>query len=167
MKVKITIDGKEIEAEISQEELNKLQPAQKKKTGYEMDKQIPYPCYIDRYGEVDHIVNTDAGLKCYETANYYSSLVVAKNNARADQLMRQLRRFAVEHREQELNWNDSDQSKYFIYYKFPTSRFDIAYVNSIKRIGEIYFDSPETAQLAIDTFHDELVWYFTEYKDSL
>lgn len=167
MKVKITINGKEIEAEISQEELNKLQPAQKKKTGYEMDKQIPYPCYIDRYGEVDHIVNTDAGLKCYETANYYSSLVVAKNNARADQLMRQLRRFAVEHREQELNWNDSDQSKYFIYYKFPTSRFDIAYVNSIKRIGEIYFDSPETAQLAIDTFHDELIWYFTEYKDSL
>ena len=81
--------------------------------------------------------------------------------------MRQLRRFAVEHREQELNWNDSDQSKYFIYYKFPTSRFDIAYVNSIKRIGEIYFDSPETAQLAIDTFHDELIWYFTEYKDSL
>ena len=167
MKIKITINGKEIEAEISQEELNKLQPAQKKKTGYEMDKQITYPCYIDRYGEVDHIVNTDAGLKCYETANYYSSLVVAKNNARADQLMRQLRRFAVEHREQELNWNDSDQSKYFIYYKFPTSRFDIAYVNSIKRIGEIYFDSPETAQLAIDTFHDELVWYFTEYKDSL
>lgn len=33
--------------------------------------------------------------------------------------------------------------------------------------GIIYFDSGEAAQLAIETFHDELIWYFTEYKDSL
>ena len=33
--------------------------------------------------------------------------------------------------------------------------------------GIIYFDSVQIAQLAINTFHDELVWYFTEYKDSL
>ena len=33
--------------------------------------------------------------------------------------------------------------------------------------GTILFDSEETAQAAIDEFHDELIWYFTEYKDSL
>lgn len=167
MKIKITINGKEIEAEISQEELNKLQPVQKKKTGYEMDKQIPYPCYIDRYGEVDHIVNTDAGLKCYETANYYSSLVVAKNNARADKLMRQLRRFAVEHRNADLVWDDILQRKYSISFEHIDKNIYISDISTIEYFGNIYFDSPETAQLAIDTFHDELIWYFTEYKDSL
>lgn len=165
MKAKLIINNQEIEVEISEEEYKKLQP--EKKTGYE---RTPNKIYYWLTG--DGVVrfqcdNSPVDLDTYKAANYYSDFTVAENNARADKLMRQLRRFAVEHREQELNWNDSDQSKYFIYYKFPTSRFDIAYVNSIKRIGEIYFDSPETAQLAIDTFHDELIWYFTEYKDSL
>ena len=33
--------------------------------------------------------------------------------------------------------------------------------------GIIYFDSEEAVNTAIDEFHDELIWYFTEYKDSL
>jgi hypothetical protein len=33
--------------------------------------------------------------------------------------------------------------------------------------GLAYFDSEQTARLAIDAFYNELIWYFTEYKDSL
>ena len=36
-----------------------------------------------------------------------------------------------------------------------------------KYFGGIYFDTAEAANLAISTFRDELIWYFTEYKDSL
>ena len=33
--------------------------------------------------------------------------------------------------------------------------------------GVIYFDLGETANAAIDEFRDELIWYFTEYKEGL
>ena len=92
---------------------------------------------------------------------------IAENNARADKLMRQLRRFAVEHRKKEINFNDNNQRKYYIYCENVVNNLNIAYCYSIRYFGAIYFDSPESAQLAIDTFHDELIWYFTEYKDSI
>ena len=37
----------------------------------------------------------------------------------------------------------------------------------MKLFGGIYFDTESAVSLAIETFHDELIWYFTEYKDSL
>lgn len=100
----------------------------------------------------------------YEAANYYSSETLAKNNARADKLMRQLRRFAVEHRENELDWNNTYQPKYYIHYD---TSLVIGYIFYTRDFGCIYFDTRETTQAAIETFNDELIWYFTEYKDSL
>ena len=41
------------------------------------------------------------------------------------------------------------------------------YMFYAKHFGAIHFDSEETANAAMDKFHDELIWYFTEYKDSL
>ena len=102
----------------------------------------------------------------YRSANYYSDISVAQNNARADKLMRQLRRFAVEHREHEIDWND-DSRKYCIYDEGNTNNLKIDYCFRTRYPGCIYFDTPEAARLAIETFKDELIWYFTEYKDSL
>ena len=108
MKAILIINNKEIEVEISQKELNKLQTTKKKKTGYERVVVDDEYYYVDSKGDVrwqpDDGVYFDGG--CYDTANYYSSETVAQNNARADQLMRQLRRFAVEHREKELDYNN-------------------------------------------------------------
>lgn len=81
--------------------------------------------------------------------------------------MRQLRRFSVEHREKEINWNDKAQEKYHIYYHHDSKCICTEINYSWHYMYVVYFDSKETAQLAIDTFHDELMWYFTEYKDSL
>ena len=81
--------------------------------------------------------------------------------------MRQLRRFAVEHRECGVNLNNTNTKKYYIYYGYQSKEFEIHDVLITKVFGAIYFDSKETANAAIDEFHDELIWYFTEYKDSL
>jgi hypothetical protein len=167
MKAKLIVNNQEIEVEISEEEYKKLQP--EKKTGYERVKQGSIHYYVDFVGNVngDYDDHDTWYNKIYDIANYYSDQTVAKNNARADKLMRQLRRFAVEHREKELNWNDGDQKKYFIYYRYAVNKVDIEINYEWRVAGLVYFDSKETAQLAIDTFHDELIWYFTEYKDSL
>lgn len=166
-KAKLIIDGKEIEVEITQAQFDKLFP--KKKTGYERVEDNAHYYYVDYEGQVEleleggHYTDKTA----YTIANYYSDKIVAKNNARADKLMRQLRRFAVEHREKEADWNDKHQTKYAISYDRRTGTFilDASYYNRI--IGTIYFDKASIAWDAIDTFKDELLWYFTEYKDSL
>ncbi len=169
MKAKLLINGKELEVEISEEELKKIEAKQKKKTGYErvengqsfwhVENGTIMP-YRDVYGdgEVQDI---------YDSANYYSNFEVACNNARADKLMRQLRRFAVEHREKELNWLDDRQEKHTISFDYENNMLSTDYWSSSGEFGTMYFDSNETAMLAIKTFKDELLWYFTEYEDSL
>ena len=105
--------------------------------------------------------------KLYETANYYSCEIVANNNARADRLMRQLRRFAVENREHEIDWKDSYQTKWSIGFEYIYNTLYACNKLCSREFGATYFDSQEAAQAAIDAFHDELIWYFTKYKDSL
>ena len=89
------------------------------------------------------------------------------NNARADKLMRQLRRFAVEHRKYEIEWTNGQMFKYYICVKHVTNEVVYNCAYAVQGFNTIYFDTEEAVKLAIDTFHDELVWYFTEYKDSL
>ena len=169
MKAKLIIEGKEIEIEISEEEYKKLQPSEEKKTGYERVPESDIYFYAHSGGYVgtasEDYCNIDN--EYYELANYYSDKPVAENNARADKLMRQLRRFAVEHRECEVNFNNINTEKYYICYDYASDELEVSSVVFSKNFGAIYFDSIKVASAAIDEFHDELVWYFTEYKDSL
>lgn len=168
MKAKLVVEGKEFDIEINVPELQEL-IAPKKQTGYErVKKNSSYYC-IDTMGKVCSSLDIDncIDLNRYDAGEYYSDEKVAENNARADMLMRQLRRFAVEHRESNLEWKNNKQNKYGICYGFGSSGFFICKLHCAQSFGFIPFDSEETAQLAINTFRDELIWYFTEYKDSL
>lgn len=166
MKAKLIIEDKEIEIEISEEEYKKLQSSE---TGYErVSKSGDYfheSGKGDVESEIEECYNIDN--EYYESANYYSDKTVAENNARADKLMRQLRRFSVEHRERGVNFNDIKTKKFFITYNYENNELRLGYTLQLKAFGIICFDSKETVQAAIDEFHDELMWYFTEYKDSL
>ena len=166
MKAKLIIKGKEIEIEISEEEYKKLQPSE---TGYErVSKSGDYfheSGKGDVESEIEDCYNIDN--EYYESANYYSDKTVAENNARADKLMRQLRRFSVEHREDGINLNDIHTKKFFITYNYENNELRLGYTFQLKTFGVICFDSREVVNDAIDKFHDELIWYFTEYKDSL
>ena len=168
MKAKLVVEGKEFPIEILDPELQKLL-APPKKTGYErveMDERF-YSIRADTSIFSPLEAHSNEHNVYYDTANYYSDKTVAENNARADMLMRQLRRFAAEHRENELDWSKKRLPKYFIRYDHDDTCFfiDCGYASEI--FGCIYFDTKEAADLAIKTFHDELIWYFTEYKDSL
>lgn len=176
MKAKLIINNQELEVEISEEEYKKLQP--RGGVGYMRVKEADSYFIVNSKGNVD--VSTDNYVSfdndCYKSANYYSSRAVAENNARADKLMRQLRRFAVEHREKKIDWyvNTPDGCGGYYCITFDIEK-EAPYGDCLGccqnydaiDFGQIYFDSKQTAQLAIDTFHDELIWYFTEYKDSL
>lgn len=176
MKITITNEeGKSIQLNIADEEYNKLFPAIKK-TGYERVKE--YETYYVTCSDMGCSPMTESydGLPnyFYINANYYSNKTVAENNARADKLMRQLRRFAVEHRKKPIDWTSpiaNLHEKWEIMYSCPRDAehklFVTSLMNMTKGFGRIYFDELSTAELAIKTFKDELLWYFTEYKDSL
>ena len=169
MKATLIIEGKEIEIEISEEEYKKLQPSEEKKTGYERVPEGDYFYYESCRGNAESSIDEYCYIddEYYASAYYYSSKTVAENNARADKLMRQLRRFSVEHRECGVNLNDVNTRQYCIYYDYGNNTLGTAFTLCAKTFGVICFDSDETANAAIDEFHDELIWYFTEYKDSL
>ena len=169
MKAKLIIEDKEIEVEISKEEYKKLQPSEEKKTGYERVPKSSIYFYVTYNDKVDTTVEDcyDVDNECYESSNYYSSNTIAENNARADKLMRQLRRFSVEHRGHGVDFNSTETAKHYIYYDCVHDELRTTYTFYAGVFGVIYFDSEETAQAAIDKFRDELIWYFTEYKDSL
>lgn len=166
--ITIIIDGKTITAQIDETVRQQLlQPV--KRTGYERMRKGETYYYVDYDGQAEDVSDTKDGSddNAYNIANYYSDFKLAQDNARADKLMRQLRRFAVEHREKELDWNNVEQTKWYIEHMYDFKKLITDYTCTYRKLGTIYFDTKETAQLAIDTFKDELLWYFTEYKDSL
>ena len=170
MKAKLLIDGKELEVEITDEELKKLETKPVKKTGYERVQCDDWFYVVGNACRVSR--NQDArgpySQSFYDDANYYSDSTVAENNARADKLMRQLRRFAVEHRTKDLiSWGPISSYKWCIFYDYGESKMCCHQDMENRMFGAIYFESKSKAKEAIETFHDELIWYFTEYKDSL
>lgn len=172
--MKITIDGKEyecqeikIKTEVGEIVVNG--DTDKKETGYErVSIGVNYYLVTNR-NEVLVLPESNCDLDCdyYDNANYYSSEEIAKNNTRADRLMRQLRRFSVENRKNDINWIDNKECKYHIVYNHQKSIIEISCSFIVENFGTIYFDSQELAGRAIREFNNELIWYFTEYKDSL
>lgn len=163
----------DVEVDINESEFVKLAAAgfaqAATPAGYERAKKDDVYYYVGSYGETQWVREDcdEIDDNCYDVANYYSSKELAENNARADKLMRQLRRFAVEHRECEINWHDRAQFKWYIEFDYDNHKLytDRSWV--CRAFGHIYFNSKEAAQAAINAFHDELMWYFAEYKDSL
>lgn len=166
MLAKLVVEGKEFDIEILNPKLQEL-IAPKKRTGYERVAENNYYWTVDTQSKVYCLTesNDSGDQNLYDSANYYESEVVAGRNARADTLMRQLRRFAVEHRVNKIDWEDEEQGKYYIWFDCDNLRIgsDVLF----PEFGSIIFDSEKSCKQAIETFKDELIWYFTEYRDSL
>ena len=160
---KTTICGKEYETYIKAEDWKEIAEKFKNKTGYERVKKDELYWYNNRIGEADSEQEDEMVVddELYMSANYYCSKEIAENNARADQLMRQLRRFAVENRKV-----SNPQKKHYIYWMEHENILQLSTSLNERSMG-VWFDSVEAGGNAIKTYEEELKWYFTEYKDSL
>ena len=59
------------------------------------------------------------------------------------------------------------KDKFTIYYNYDVNRIEVGRSEMQRYLGDIYFHSRFQAEKAVTEFKDELIWYFTEYKDSL
>ena len=117
MKAKLIVEGKEFDIEINNPELEKLVKPPKK-TGYERVEYNGSYYHVNHAGCIgtctDRADRFDDAI--YNAANYYSNKTVSENNARADKLMHQLRRFAVEHRKDVVYWCREAIEKWSVIY---------------------------------------------------
>ena len=164
-----TIDGKTynlIPCEEDTEDTKDI-ATKPKKTGYERaDFNVVYftddafPKKPSEYAERSNDYDDTA----FENANYYTDKKLADDIIRADRLLRCLRRFSAVNRKNNINWENSGQAKFGIAIDYNKELW-VTTRHTIRHFGGIYFDTEELAEKAIEEFKDDLMWYFTEYKD--
>ncbi len=161
MNVPVTVNGITVEIPVDDEVIHEALKKKKKETGYEKVVSGNYylagPTSTKVCTETNY--NTISDIGSFNIANYYSDKNVAKNNIRADTLMRQLRRFAAE-----CDGAVAPYANYgfVIFWNRVTCALDCGHDVS-STTGVIRFKTRAAAQLAILEFKDELEWYFTEY----
>ena len=161
MEITITVNGKPVKATMDEKEMQEAMGEKKKKTGYEYAQSGYF--YVDSEGVVKYAGGPIEWISFreYTAGNHYRDSNVAKNNARADALMRKLRRFAAEHGGCK---NPSGYGHEIFYDKeYHTIEPIMCTTDRAKNFGSIIFQSSGAAEGAIETFKDELIWYFTEY----
>lgn len=166
MKLTGTYNGKPIELELTEEQIDVLKQGEKKETGWERSEQNQkyYVNYAEGYGyttECFEHIDTNR----YEKANYFSDEALAKNITRAQTLQRKLWRRSAELCEK-ANWNDST-TKFGIYYDYYRQSLFTRAIYILNNFGQVYFDTKEHAEQVMDEFNDELIWYFTEFKSRM
>lgn len=181
MKVTLTHDGKSVELDLTAEQMTALGlKEEKKKTGYERCKNGDFVYTVGRDDSVCTEIENHYDFigACYDNANYYSNARLASINARADRLMRQLRRFAAENggipspEDYKNNANHATQPYHStecleIVYSYYERKLSVSDYFVCKTLGAVTFKSREVAAKAIELYHDELIWYFTEYEAML
>ena len=180
MQVELKVNDKSVQAEISEEQLKKMGLFEqlkelglvedKPKTGYERVEKGSTYFYNYSSDDTDNDIDKKdmVDQEYYNNANYYSDKMIAENNARADRLLRQLRRWqaANDRAISAKAWKDGPFCFYNIRYNY---WLDTPYVNmdGDRGLNNVYFTSEEKAKEAIKVFEDELLWYFTEYVQRL
>ena len=173
MKGKLIINGKEYEVELDDNAIKELTPHPR--TGYERVGRNEYHFFADTMVEYTNGITEDIDKyeqfddEMYKNADYYSDKDVAKNNARADTLMRRPRRFAAEHCGIANcdHLNDEELMKYTIGYDHVTGNLVYTVRKCSQDSSSVYFLSQDTCEQAMELFHDDLLWYFTEYQPML
>lgn len=159
MKVQMTYNGKTVEVEVADEQFEKL--FTEIKTGYEKSENY---YLINAHGEViDPSDNKYLEKKRYEFANYFSDKTVAENMARAQRLWNRIHRRAVELCEP-IQTTQTIQY-YVISYDVTLNKVVVGGWTTFRGFGAVYFDTEAHCKQVIDEFWDELLWYFTEFKD--
>lgn len=156
MRITVLVGKKKIEVDVDEQTFSQLKG---EINGYQYNETSPTYCQ-DVNGKVftfNTIIACKEHCDLYKTANFYKDREVAENNARADELMRKLRRFAADNGGCEKQ--DTKTACVIDYYNgdvHPST-------TKVHSFGSIRFVNFDVTIKAIEKYHDELIWYFTEY----
>lgn len=158
-KAKLIIDGKEYDISLTNEQMSEVTRF-KRKTGFE--RMTDGKCFwiVDSFGKLTEYVEALEGyeIKEYNIANYYSDRSLADWCNRFDTLNRRMRRWAAEYNSKPIDWQDTEQDKWYVGYNTVTNKLDINCTYKFCVVGIVYFDSYGIAVDACNEFGNEIKW---------
>ena len=172
-KLQLMINGKPvlIPIELTDEQLRQLTAAvnlDDVMTGWERPQIGNMGYYEDKFNEVVAFEITDETIdfaeELYDSDNFFSTEETAKNTVRADNVLRRLRHFAISHRTPNRYMADGG---YTITYNYQADCLEIGATGDWLGLGDVVFESEDIARPAMNKFHTDLIWYFTEGKASM
>ena len=112
MKVELKANGKTVQVEMTEEQAKILGLVEeRRRTGYERVEVEETYYLVEADDEITNMKhNSQLDRDYYDVGNYYSNKTIAENNARADRLLRQLRRWQAQNDEviSKEDWEDHD-----------------------------------------------------------
>ena len=163
--ITLIIDGKEIEAQVNEEDLKEVEREREFGRAEKGKVYFYFSQYFKPKVDSDEFIECDKVL--FDSGNYFLTEKECEDTARVVSLWLRMKRFADEHNKRKFDFDNVKTRKFFISYNLEKEKLTFFPSMGIKSAFQIYFYSAETAHKAIDEFHDELMWYFTEYgKDN-
>ena len=166
MKITAEYKGKQVTFDVPDEALDKL-IEEPKKTGWEKPEVGGQRYwYVDHQGQAQPSCwsNEPIDHRRYSIGNCFTSKELAENIARYTSLDRRIRRRIAEVCEP-IDF-DGKKNRYYFYFHYADNKF---HVNSFCKTQHVMWwcDTEEHAEQITNEFREELMWYFTEFKDRM
>ena len=112
--------------------------------------------------------NSEIDDKRHNIGNCFKTKEEAEFALEKQKVITELKRFALENNECELDWNDNEKSKYFIVYNYLKNKIQVESLCYTKFGGNnIYFSSMKVAKKAIEKIgEDRLKKHYFEVNDN-
>lgn len=162
MKAILKVNDKEIEVEVSEEQLAKLT---KKKSIFSRVEKNGLYCFINSCGRVENIsdINSAADFERFLKANYCTDGDIIQQQAYRETLNRLLWRWQHEN-DEPVDW-EGIFAKWFIGYDYDSEEFKPDYVNTNFKDLNVFFSTDGKAYQAIEEVikpfmaeHPDFVW---------
>ena len=162
MKAILKINGKEIEVEVSKEQIEKLT---KKKSPFAREQGGKY-FFIGTDGKIAFNIeeNDRYDDNCYSTVNYCTDKDLIQQQAYREILNRLLWRWQYEN-DKPVDWEDEFYPKYYIYFSYSGVFWKTSNDFTTRNLGSVYFTTEEKAEQAIEEIvkpfmaeHPDFVW---------
>lgn len=143
--------------EIEEKQLNELLGIKESKVWKPKDGEIFY--YINCDGKICRETWRDSStfsLSLYKLGNCFKTIEEAKFALERLIVTAELQRYADEHNEWDVDWKNSEQAKYDIYYDIENNIIDYCSYYGMK-FNAIYFTSEEIARQAVESVGTERV----------
>ncbi len=131
-------------------------------TDYERAEYNNQYYYVTSNGKVLKEIEKNISLDNtrHKIANYSTVKSKMEFKALRDNLLSRMQRWADIHNEEKIDWNNSEQRKYVIYYDYDDNKFGFTYNYYSRDLGQIYFTSEEIANQCLEEFKEELLEFY-------
>lgn len=123
------------------------------------ERKVDHTCYyyIGQDGKVheDIEMSTTLDNDLYEIGNYCTDEELLKKRAAEENLLRKMWRFSLTHDGDKIDWNNENTQKWYLAFASKSRGVIVSFVNTLRQMSVIYFNSKEAAEEAQKEFGKE------------